>query len=126
MLANIRTFRVGSYLIDSFEDAYAVDRDKTLPWVYRLSATIQLPGGETDREETREYVFTERLSGTIQVGGSSRHNTVFEIPQELIDTLYELTDDMELPPEAKDEPVPDPAPIQPVSEAAGTQVNETP
>jgi hypothetical protein len=123
LLASVRTFRVDSYLLDRFEHSYPLNREKSLPWVYRLSATIQLPGGETDREETREYFFTERISGTIQGGGSERHKSIFEIPQTLIDTLYELTDDMELPPEAKDEPIPDPAPIEPIPEAANTQVN---
>lgn len=123
LLASVRTFRVDSYLLDRFEHSYPLNREKSLPWVYRLSATIQLPGGETDREETREYVFTERISGTIQGGGSERHKSIFEIPQTLIDALYELTDDMELPPEAKDEPIPDPAPIEPIPEATNTQVN---
>ncbi len=114
LLEAIRRFKVKSYLLDRYADAYPVDEEKSLAWVFRLSATIQLPGGETDRIETREYVFTERLSGTIQVGGSEQANTIFEIPQKLIDALYELTDDMTLPPEAKGETVPAPAMIEEV------------
>ena len=111
----VREFSVKSYLLDRFEpEAYPVDVDKKRPWVYRLSATIQLPGGDTDRSETHEYVFTERLSGTVQVGGSARHGVIFEIPQPLLDAIYELTDDMELPPEAKDEPIAEPEAIEPV------------
>lgn len=112
LLDAVRSFSVKSYLLDAYADAYSVDTDRTLPWVFRLSATIQLPGGETDRTETREYVFTKRLSGTIQVGGSKQNNVIFEIPQALLDALYELTDDMELPPEALDQPVPDPSPVE--------------
>lgn len=116
LISSIRSFKVESYLLDRYEDAYPIDEDKTLPWTYKLSATIQLPGGETERVESRDYVFTNRLSGTIQVGGSSRNNAIFQIPQPLMNALYELTDDMELPPESKDLEVTNPETIAPVSE----------
>ncbi|MAV84509.1 MAG: DUF4340 domain-containing protein [Puniceicoccaceae bacterium] len=120
LLGAIRKFEVKSYLLDSYAEAYPVDAEKSLPWRFQLSATIQLPGDETDRTETREYVFTDRLSGTVQVAGSKQYNTIFEIPQSLLDALYELTEDMEIPPEMKGEPVPTPAPIEPVSTPAQT------
>ena len=118
LLGAIRKFEVKSYLLDSYAEAYPVDAEKSLPWRFQLSATIQLPGDETDRTETREYVFTDRLSGTVQVAGSKQYNTIFEIPQSLLDALYELTEDMEIPPEMKGEPVPTPAPIEPISTPA--------
>jgi hypothetical protein len=105
LLGAIRKFKVKSYLLDSYAEAYPIDTEKSLPWLFQLSATIQLPGDETDRTETREYVFTDRLSGTVQVAGSKQYNTIFEIPQPLLDALYELTQEMEIPPEMKDEPV---------------------
>ena len=114
LLGAIRKFKVKSYLLDSYAEAYPVDTEKSLPWVFQLSATIQLPGDETDRTETREYVFTERLSGTVQVAGSKQYNTIFEIPQPLLDALYELTEEMEIPPEMKDEPVLTPELIEPL------------
>jgi hypothetical protein len=114
LLGAIRRFEVKSYLIDSYAEAYPIDAEKSVPWLFQLSATIQLPGGETERTETREYVFTERLSGTVQVAGSKQYNTIFEIPQPLIDALYELTDDMEIPPEMAEEPVLTPKPIEPL------------
>lgn len=120
LLGAIRKFEVKSYLLDSYAEAYPVDAEKSLPWRFQLSATIQLPGDETDRIETREYVFTDRLSGTVQVAGSKQYNTIFEIPQSLLDALYELTEDMEIPPEMKGEPVPTPAPIEPISTPAQT------
>ena len=55
-----------------------------------------------------------RLSGTVQVAGSKQYNTIFKIPQTLIDALYELTDDMEIPPEMAEEPVLAPKPIEPL------------
>ncbi|MEC8279060.1 MAG: DUF4340 domain-containing protein [Verrucomicrobiota bacterium] len=114
LLDAIRKFEVKSYLIDSYTEAYPVDEENSLPWIFQLSATIQLPGGETDRTETREYVLTERLSGTVQVAGSKQFNTIFEIPQPLIEALYELTDEMEIPPEMTEEPVLEPKPIEPL------------
>lgn len=114
LLHAIRSFQVQSYLLDSYADAYPVDGKKPLPWVFKLSATLQLPGGETDRIETQEYVFAKRLSGTVQVGGSKQYNSIFEIPQAMIDALYAFTDDMVLPPEASGEAVPTPTVIPPV------------
>jgi len=114
LLGAIRKFEVKSYLLDSYAEAYPVDTEKSLPWLFQLSATIQLPGDETDRTETREYVFTDRLSGTVQVAGSKQYNTIFEIPQPLLDALYELTEEMEIPPEMKDEQVITPELIEPV------------
>ena len=121
LLDAVRKFEVKSYLIDSYTEAYTVDEENSLPWIFQLSATIQLPGGETDRTETREYVLTERLSGTVQVAGSKQYNTIFEIPQPLIKALYELTDEMEIPPEMAEEPVLEPKPIEPVT--APAQIN---
>ncbi len=114
LLGAIRKFEVKSYLLDSYAEAYPVDTEKSLPWLFQLSATIQLPGDETDRTETREYVFTDRLSGTVQVAGSKQYDTIFEIPQPLLDALYELTEEMEIPPEMKDEPLLTPALIEPL------------
>jgi hypothetical protein len=120
LLGAIRKFKVKSYLLDSYAEAYPVDAEKSLPWLFQLSATIQLPGDETDRTEKREYVFTDRLSGTVQIAGSKQYNTIFEIPQSLLDALYGLTEDMEIPPEMKGEPVLTPSPIEPVSTPAQT------
>ncbi len=114
LLGAIRKFEVKSYLLDSYAEAYPVDTEKSLPWLFQLSATIQLPGDETDRTETREYVFTDRLSGTVQVAGSKQYNTIFEISQPLLDALYELTEEMEIPLEMKDEPALTPALIEPL------------
>jgi hypothetical protein len=126
LLNAIRKFTVKSYLIDGYEDAYPVDSETTRPWVYRLSAELLLPGDETDRRDTRTYVFTDRLSGTIQVGGSELHATIFAIPQQTLDALYVLTETMELTPEATGEPIPEATPIEPVPEPAPTTEPEAP
>ena len=120
LLHTIRNFAVKSFLIDGYEDAYPVDSETTRPWVYRLSAELLLPGDATDRSDTRTYVFTDRLSGTIQVGGSELHDSIFEIPQHTLDALYSLTETMQLSPEATGAPIPQIAPIEPVPEPAPT------
>lgn len=107
----IREFRVDAYRADYFEEAYPLDANTELPWVYRLSVDISLPdGSETGQIESREYLFTERLSGTAQAGGSKAHNTMFDVDPELIEALHDLTSDLKLPEEALGEPVPTPSP----------------
>ncbi|CAA6677396.1 MULTISPECIES: DUF4340 domain-containing protein [unclassified Lentimonas] len=114
LLDTINEFKVKTYLKDEYTDSYYLDDDTSRPWLYRLSAEILLPGDETDRVDTRTYVFTKRFSGSVQVGASELHNVIFEIPQTTIDALYTLTDDMQPPPEASDQPIPAHAPIPPV------------
>ncbi|CAA6690124.1 MULTISPECIES: DUF4340 domain-containing protein [unclassified Lentimonas] len=114
LLDTINEFKVKTYLKDEYTDSYYLDDDTSRPWLYRLSAEILLPGDETDRVDTRTYVFTKRFSGSVQVGASELHNVIFEIPQTTIDALYTLTDDMQPPPEASDQPIPAHAPITPV------------
>ncbi|MEM8867850.1 MAG: DUF4340 domain-containing protein [Verrucomicrobiota bacterium] len=110
----IRLMKAKSYLLDGYTDAFQVDADKSLPWVYKLSADILLPGGETPIIEKREYVFTERRSGSFQVGGSERFDTIFEIPQDLLDAIYLLTENMPEPPESTGDPVPEPESVAPL------------
>lgn len=107
-------FTVNNYLLDSFTEIYSEDTDQAYPWAFQLIATIQLPGGESNRTETREYFFSKRLSGTRQIGGSKEKDVVFDISQALIDALYEITDDMTLPPEAMNQPVTKPSDIEPI------------
>lgn len=115
LIEQVRKFTVQSYVADQYTDAYEVDIDKSIPWTYALDATILLPGGDTNREDTRRYVFTERLSGTMQIGASQAQNAVFQLPKESIDAIYELTENMPLPPEASGDPVPDPILPEPIS-----------
>lgn len=119
LLDSIRKFEVKRYLFDSYAEAYPVDADRTLPWTFRLSASVVLPGGETDRVEELNYDFTERLPGSVQVGGSEARNSIFEIPQALIETLHQLTENSDTaagaPEETKSElidPLEKPDPIE--------------
>ncbi len=125
LLDTVRQFKVKTYLDDGYKDTYSLDSETTRPWLYRLSAEILLPGDETDRSDTRSYVFAKRFSGTVQVGASSLHNVIFEIPQITLDALYTLTDDMQPPPEASDQPLAQQAPIPPVPEPVPTSAADT-
>ena len=107
----VREFSVSEYRADRFEEAYPLDAKTELPWVYRLSVDISLPdGSETGQIESREYLFTERQSGSSQAGGSKAHNTMFGVAPDLIEALHDLTSDLTLPEEATGEPVPTPTP----------------
>jgi hypothetical protein len=114
LIDSVRKFSVNTYLSNNYTDEYIVDSEKSLPWIYALEAKILLPGGETLREETRRYVFAERLSGTLQAGASKAQNTVFQISQNTLDALYTFTENMPLPPEALSEPVPAPETPEPL------------
>jgi hypothetical protein len=120
LLDTIRQFKVDAYLKDGYDDTYQLDSETSRPWAYRLSAEILLPGDETDRVETRSYVFTKRFSGSVQVGASELHNVTFELPQLTIDALYALTDDMQPPPEATNQPIPQQQQVTPVPAPAPT------
>ncbi|MFU8848422.1 MAG: DUF4340 domain-containing protein [Opitutales bacterium] len=123
LLQGLRQFVVKSYLSDQYSDGYQLDPEKKLPWAYRLRADILLPGGETDQTREIDYVFTERLSGTMQIGGSAARNTIFELELDLVEALYVLVEEMPLPPESLDKPVTDPEAPTPVSEPQQAPTN---
>ena len=88
ILGTLREFRVREYRENNYNaDGFPLDPDDTLPWRLRLSAEILLPGGGEGRIVTQDYTFTERLSGTVRVGGSKRHDVTFEITRDLLDAL---------------------------------------
>ncbi|WP_269525789.1 DUF4340 domain-containing protein [Coraliomargarita parva] len=118
LLNAVRKMVVKAYLKENYADSYVLDPDTSLPWLYRLSAEIVLPGDGTDRIDTRTYVFTKRQSGTQQVCGSKQLDSIFQLPQPLIDALYVFIEDMPLPPEAKETDVPTPSVLEPVPEPA--------
>lgn len=112
LLEAMRAFNVKNYLLDEFLPAYPLEPSKTIPWAYRLTADLLLPGDALGQQDSRSYVFTKRLSGTIQVGGSEQHETIFEVTPTILDALYHFNESMQLPPEATGTPVPTPAAIE--------------
>lgn len=120
LIESIRQPEVNSYLKDGYVESYSIEPDQALPWAYRLSAEISLPGGDTPRRDSRNYVYSQRLSGSMQIGGSALHEAIFEVPQATLDALYVFTDTMQLPPELTDSPVSTPTEINPVLQATPT------
>lgn len=116
LLDIIRKFEVEDYLMDGYRESYPLDSETNRPWLYKLSAEMLLPDDENGRVETRTYVFTKRFSGTSQIGASKLHDVIFSIPQATIDALFTFTDDIQLPPEAIGQPIPDQPEITPVPE----------
>ena len=121
LLDTIKKFDVKEYLKEGYREEYPLDEETTRPWVYQLSAKMLLPDDENGRTETRTYVFTKRFSGTSQVGASKLYNVIFFIPQTTIDALFTFTDDIQLPPEAMDQPIPEQPEIKPVPKPAPTE-----
>lgn len=116
LLNIIRKFEVRDYLIDGYRDSYPLDTETERPWAYQLNAEMLLPDDENGRTEARTYVFTKRLSGTLQVGASKLHNVIFSITQATIDALFAFTDDIQPPPEASGQPLQDQPVVTPVPE----------
>ena len=56
-------------------------------------------------------MFSKRLSGTVQIGGSEDQATIFETTQSIIDAIYTFEQNTIMPPEATGDEVPDPKPI---------------
>lgn len=88
ILESLRAFRVKNFLPHKFTHEVTLDSETKLPWAYKLEAKILLPGGDTTKVENLEYVFTKRLSGNLQIGGSSKKDLVFSIEQNWIDYLF--------------------------------------
>ncbi|MGB0415546.1 MAG: DUF4340 domain-containing protein [Coraliomargarita sp.] len=124
----IRKFRVSSYLAPHYAEVYTLGDKKELPWAYRLSADIILPGGSTDKEVTHSYVFTERLSGSAQPGGSALHDAIFETSPDLIEAIHVFASDFTLPPEVTGDDVatPQALPLLPTPDEALEAQSATP
>jgi hypothetical protein len=97
------------------------DANDAMPWNYRLTAHIDLPAGDSVKRSTREFMFSDRLAGTIQIGGSPQDNCTFLLPRKTITALYTFTDTMLIPAELEGhfeapslpfQPLNDPEPIQ--------------
>lgn len=111
---HLRDFRVKAFLKESFDDAFPLEGDNEIPWSFKIITRVLYPGSEDDEIREFEYYITKRLSGTSQIGGSPKHNIMFELPQTLIEALHVFTSDLEMPPEAKGEPLLGPEPVAPL------------
>ena len=99
ILRQLRNFRVESYLSPTFTPGLQIDEERTIPWRYRLEATVLLPGSGETSKETIGYSLTERIEGTLQGGGSDKKGVTFILPQDFIDAWNDLFATRELPEE---------------------------
>ena len=79
-----------------------------IEWKYKLSFKIALPGDTEDKLEERVYYFSERLSGSSQLGKTADETLIFELSPDLIQALHPLIHSFELTPESMDIEVADP------------------
>lgn len=93
VLASIRSLRAREFVLDEFVDRVHADGEER-PWRYRLEATVTLTGGVGEQTSTTALYLTPRLGGDRQLAGSpaNEFNAVFAIEQELLDSLWKLTE----------------------------------
>ena len=91
------------------------------PWSLRLTAYIDLPAGNSVKRSTREFMLSDRLGGTRQIGGSPQDNCTFLLPAKTITALYSFTASISITaelegrfdaPSLPSKPLIDPEPIQ--------------
>lgn len=105
LLAQLRTLRVKAYTAGAFTPEHAETPTGPQPWKYRLDADTTLPGAAASTTTT--LWLTDRLGGSTMLAGTADlGGVVFEVTQEMLDTIFALTytekHDPGLPAPAKD------------------------
>lgn len=113
LLAQLRTLRVKAYTAGAFTPEHAETAAGPQPWKYRLDADLTLPGAAASTTTT--LWLTDRLGGSTMLAGmADLGGVVFEVTQEMLDTIFALTytekHDPGLPAPAKDAAAPLEAP----------------
>lgn len=90
LAAQLRTIRARRFAADTFTETNMVGGEDR-PWRYVAEVTVTLPAGTGTETETETWHFTERVGGTLQLGGSDRLDATFELEQPLIDALWRVT-----------------------------------
>lgn len=90
ILHSLERLEANSFLALSFDPlGYQLDGSTRLPWVYSLEVAVLDSGNK--EPSTMRYYFSERLGGTLQIGGSPQSGVVFTLKQPLVDALDALT-----------------------------------
>jgi len=122
LLKAIQKFPVRRFISDSFTDPIQLDRTTRIPWAFRIEATLQLPGKESDQSQT--YYLSDRRSGMTQFAGSKEENVIFELPQSLIDSLHPILFTRPRP-DAQTNPTPgESLPVLPVEDTSEPPLTE--
>jgi len=92
LLNYIRAGQAKDFIAPRFGEAVPIGEGKTLPWIWKLEADIELPSGASQSAtRTLSYVFTDPLGGTTQFGGCAALELMFSLPDDLMDALRKLT-----------------------------------
>lgn len=119
LLLTVRKPLVEQYKSKKFQNTTyenTSDANEAAPWNYRLTAHIDLPAGDSVKRSTREFMFSDRLAGTIQIGGSPHDNCTFLLPPKTMKALYAFTESMSIPAELEGHFEAPSIPIQPLKE----------
>ncbi|HEY0864680.1 MAG TPA: DUF4340 domain-containing protein [Lacunisphaera sp.] len=118
LLAQLRTLRVKAYTAGTFTPEHAETPAGPQPWKYRLDVDTTLPGAGTATSATTTLWFTDRLAGSTMLAGTADlGGVVFEVTQEMLDTIFALTYTEKHDPGA---PVPAKDPVAPAAETPPT------
>lgn len=93
LLGQLRTLRVKAFTAGPFTPDHAETPSGPQPWKYQLDIDTVFPGGDgTAPHSTLTLYFTDRLAGTTMLGGTADFGgVVFEVTQEMLDTLFAFT-----------------------------------
>ena len=86
----IRRFEVQEYLPGPFLREGSTQDNEQIPWRFELEAEIALPGGDSNVTESRTYLFSERLGGPHQIGGTPDFDAIFKLEQGMIDVIQAI------------------------------------
>lgn len=89
LATQLRAIRARRFVADGFAEPNMIGGEER-PWRYRVDVTVALPAGTGTQTETETWHFTERVGGTLQLGGSERFAATFELEQPLIDALWRV------------------------------------
>jgi hypothetical protein len=90
VLASLRRLEAKRLVRDGFPPTFfagGIDRR----WRWRIDATVMLPGGSGEQTETQSLMLTERVGGDLQYAGSPELGVVFNVNQDFLDALWQLT-----------------------------------
>ncbi|MDB6126575.1 MAG: hypothetical protein JWM35_471 [Verrucomicrobia bacterium] len=93
VLAQLRTLRAKTFILDQFADKVTVAGEER-PWRYRLEATATLVGGAGEQTSVTTLLLSMRVGGDVQLAGSpaAEFNAVFSLEQPFVDALWTLTE----------------------------------
>ncbi|MDX2185484.1 MAG: DUF4340 domain-containing protein [Opitutaceae bacterium] len=89
LAARVRLLKAKAFLPAAPSEAGVSFNGREFPWVYRLDASVALPGAT--EPQLLAVFFTERIGGTSWIAWTGGQAPAFLIEQELADALFALT-----------------------------------